>query len=405
MNKSAAFILVLVLTTSLPLTVRAANPSADNWTRIAPLDVATALSGASVVNGKIYAFGSSTTGGTSMNGTTYPQEYNPATNNWSPERVMPSVRVDFAVAAYQNKIYVIGGIDPYVLDHIFNIVEVYDPATNAWTSKAPMPEIGHSIRANVVNGKIYVIGGLRLRCGVPQPTHVYDPSTDSWTTAAPIPIPVYAYASAVVDNKIYVMSGMPNSNGIQQPVNATQIYDPATDNWTFGAPIPSPVAYAAAGATTGAMAPKRIYVLGGADGSAINQVYDPETDSWTLGAGMLKGRYSHAVAVINDVVYAMGGCWFVPNPFSGVSYGRDSPFLADAEQYIPLGYGGAPMPSPPPASSPSPSPTVTPPNTQPEPFPTTLVAALSVATVAVVGVGLLVYLRKRAHREAVIVRG
>jgi multisubunit Na+/H+ antiporter MnhC subunit len=56
-----------------------------------------------------------------------------------------------------------------------------------------------------------------------------------------------------------------------------------------------------------------------------------------------------------------------------------------------------PAPNPSPLPSLSPSPTEASPDTEPksEPFPTILVATASVATVALVGVGLLVYYRKR----------
>lgn len=55
-----------------------------------------------------------------------------------------------------------------------------------------------------------------------------------------------------------------------------------------------------------------------------------------------------------------------------------------------------PSPSPSPTASPSPSPSPTPLPTQ-EPFPTTLVATASGASAIVIGVGLLVYFRKRRH--------
>jgi parallel beta-helix repeat protein len=61
----------------------------------------------------------------------------------------------------------------------------------------------------------------------------------------------------------------------------------------------------------------------------------------------------------------------------------------------------SPSPSPPPTASPSPEPSQKPPLLQEtqnsEPFPTTLVAATSGASVALVGVGLLVYFKKRKH--------
>jgi len=113
---------------------------------------------------------------------------------------------------------------------------------------------------------------------------VYDVANDSWTTKKPIHYPVDSYASAVVDGKIYVISGF---EGLYHGtlVDYTQIYDPTTDSWSMGASLPESLRDGAAGATTGTLAPKRIYVIGGGpEMVALNftQVYDPENDSWTM---------------------------------------------------------------------------------------------------------------------------
>ena len=127
---------------------------------------------------------------------------------------------------------------------------------------------------------------------------------------------------------------------------------------------------AVAAATTGIRAPKRIYVISGIqgiDGSNITQVYNPENESWMLGEPMPTARGGLTVAVVNDLLYAIGGrpCGICP-------------VLKTNEQYTPFGYGTIPQPTP------------------AEPFPTTLVA-VSVITAAVVTAGLFVYCKKRKH--------
>ena len=105
-------------------------------------------------------------------------------------------------------------------------------------------------------------------------TEVYNPSSDTWTSASPMPNPA-GYVSAVVDNKIYLI-------GEEQ----TQIYNPTANSWAAGAPPLENITLGAngqassAGATTGLMSPKRIYVY---DGSSL-QVYDPQNNNWTFGA-------------------------------------------------------------------------------------------------------------------------
>ncbi|MBM4400374.1 MAG: hypothetical protein FJ045_00305, partial [Crenarchaeota archaeon] len=224
----------------------------------------------------------------------------------------------------QNKIYCIGG----------GVNEVYNPATDTWETKTPMPTARASLQANVVNGKIYLIGGN------PNNTlnEVYDPETDSWITKTPMPTGASDYASAVVDNKIYVIGGFSKS----QDSTLNQIYDPETDTWSQGAPLPSITSYGAAGATTGVNAPKRIYVLGRdfsfSEPPYINGVYDPEKDRWTFGASIPTERHGFGVAVLNDMLYAIGGqTETYTEPLNW--YSSLLTLYATNEQYTPFGYG------------------------------------------------------------------
>jgi N-acetylneuraminic acid mutarotase len=170
----------------------------------------------------------------------------------------------------------------------------------------------------------------------------------------------------VVDNKIYVISGVASGTII---TNLTQIYDPRIDKWSLGAPIPMGVNDAAAGATTGTEAAKAIYVIGGSNatyplnGQYTNQVYSPETNSWGAGASMPIDRAGLSVTVVNDTLYVIGGGHNI--------FTRDSTLVM---QYTPFT------------------------NAKLEPFPTIPVVAFSVAVVAVVAVGLLVYYFKKRKR-------
>jgi N-acetylneuraminic acid mutarotase len=289
----------------------------DSWAAKAP--VPSSVLGVVAANGKIYAFASNKT-----------SEYNPSTDTWTMKKPQPSSIYGSALAVYHNKIYAIGEGN--------GRTQVYDPATDTWENKTPMPTPRTQLEANVVNGKIYLIGG---KTGGQYSTvslnEVYDPETNSWTTKAPIPYPVVQYASAVVDNKIYIIGGQ---DEFTYPMNlaVVQIYDPATDTWSFGTPMPKIVWRAAAGATSGIWAPKRIYVIGGLPekslfGTDLNQVYDPANDSWTFGTPMPIARFNLKVAVINDTLYVMGGAPYFN--LSGI-------WCPENEQYTPIGYGTVP---------------------------------------------------------------
>jgi len=327
MKKTASTIVlvfILVFSTSIFL-VSPANAAEDSWTTLETMPTARAGLGVAVVDGKIYAIGGYNGSRLSTN-----EMYDSATDTWTTKKSMPTARKGHAIAVYQNKIYVIGGIigesDP-VSSGYTGVTEVYDPLTDTWETMEPMPTARGDLCANVVNEKIYLIEG-RKHGGVfpfyqnPAVNEVYDPSTDSWSTKTPIPTSTFVYASAVVDNKIYVMGGF--SRG-----HLNQIYNPETDAWSYGKEISTAVVSAAAGATTGVLAPKRIYVLGGQDDNNIafnlTQVYDPVTDMWTTGTPMPTPRWALGVAVVNDELYAIGG------------YDGDTR-LAVNEKYTPLGY-------------------------------------------------------------------
>lgn len=301
--------------------IAAVRATEDFWTTLEPMPTARAGIGVAVVDGKIYAIG----GTYDSLGET--EEYDPATNTWTKKTSMPTPRMWVGIAVVENKIYAIGGdsgnwevgIAPT------NVNEVYDPATDTWETLTPMPTPRMNLEANVVNGKIYVIGGgQRAPNNNFDVNEVYDPETDTWTTKTPIPMGVECYASAVVDNKIYVMGGAVG-------VTLNQIYDTETDTWSSGAPLSKGVDTAAAVATSGVYAPKRIYVIGGKqnlDAVNFNQIYDPETDTWNIGATMPTARYGLGVAIIDDVLYAIGGReGWVGFPVSAAN-----------EQYIPADY-------------------------------------------------------------------
>jgi hypothetical protein len=378
MGKAASMLLLLVLLTASSLIVSQPVSAAaeGSWVTKTRMGLAKTGFGVGVVNDKIYVIGGHPYG-SSQYTIDDVSVYDPSTDQWRSKQHMPGPLAWFGTAVYQDEIYVIGGAWFLSESSLKNDVWVYDPAADAWTTKASMPTPRAGVEANTVDGKIYVIGGRGTTSSVEDVNEVYDHVADTWVTKTPIPTPVTQYVSAVVDGKIYVIGGlaMIANNTSLSRVNLNQIYDPKTDTWSLGTPIPESVS-ANAGATTGVMAPKRIYVIG--DG--LNQIYNPSNDSWTVGEPIpnsdhrLTNFADAEIAVVNDQLYALGGVYEDEN---GNGYSVN-------EQYTPIGYGTPDLSTP----SPSPKPE------QNNPFPTGLVIA-STAAVILVGAGLLLYFKKR----------
>jgi len=358
MSKSVVVMLVLVFLIATWITVTPALSSADlvenSWASKAPMRQARSGLGVAAVNGKIYAIGGSTQSG---EGSTFTgdvvgtnEEYDPATDTWAFKMSMFTPRRGFAIASYEGKIYCIGG---YIANgSITGVNEVYDPATNTWEKKTSMPTARWQLTANVVNSKFYLIGGYiadnsSWGYGTSNLNEVYDPATDTWTQKTPSTYNSLGCATAALDGKIYILSG--SFDNLKTTLN--QIYDTDSDTWTVGDSAPSYFRSGAAVATTGVMAPKRVYVFDAPCPDRAShpdaplystQVYDPETDSWVAGADLPTGQVDAAVAIIDDVIYVIGGYRATYRDVYDWVYGPQITKYATNDQYTPFGYGTAP---------------------------------------------------------------
>ncbi len=147
---------------------------------------------------------------------------------------------------------------------------------------------------------IYVIGGVDRTNGMALASmEIYDPMTNSWITGAPLPNAAAGAAGAKgLDGILYVISGA----GLGQ--NSVQAYNPTTNTWTLKTNIPKSVW--AADAATGEDG--NIYVIGGLGGSDLVQVYNPTSDTWSFGSTMPTPRLGLGVIKGEDgLIYAIGG--------------------------------------------------------------------------------------------------
>lgn len=313
--------------------VYGASTVGDSWVSKVSMHFARRSMGLAVVNDKIFAIGGSNreaVGGSQYSDTDYyiggvvgyNEEYDPSTNKWAVRAAMPTPRSSFAIASYQNKIYCMGGFD--INGTAVSVNEVYDTSTDKWETKASMPIARTWVQANVVGGQIFLLGGF-LNENLNQVSNlnqVYDPENDSWATKTSIPAQAVDIGPSVTfNNQIYVMGA-----GIK-------IYDPQTDSWSSKVPQPSTAFYGySIVATTGRLAPARIYVLS----SDEIKIFDPANVTWSLGTPLPTHREQFSAVNIDDQIYVIGGEYLNWNIGGGLS---DETPLALNEQYTPIGYG------------------------------------------------------------------
>jgi len=236
------------------------DPETDSWTFRAPMPTPRADFRSEIVQNKIYCIGGTTNNETE---TCANEVYDPSTDTWESRAPLPTPRESFTTVVYRNRIYVIGGITGRDLAKELRgtytgATEVYDPALDTWESKASMLNARFPETCVVINGKIYVISGSTTYAESISVTAVYDEDTNSWTNKASMPVVKHG-ASVVFDDKIYFIGGSYESSGF---VTLLQIYDPSTDTWSEGARPPAEgVSQGSAFMTTGDMSPQRIYVV------------------------------------------------------------------------------------------------------------------------------------------------
>lgn len=110
----------------------------------------------------------------------------------------------------------------------------YDIQKNTWTSApAPTDKVARATTFTI-NGKGYLFGGMTVGGPLSNRLQVFDEATNSWSFAAPLPGNGRADAFAfVINNKGYVAGGTNDVNNANLNTIGKELweYDPATNAW------------------------------------------------------------------------------------------------------------------------------------------------------------------------------
>ena len=203
---------------------------------------------AEVIDGKLYLFGGLGTGGGKV------QILNPATNSWSAGADMPWAGGSSSSALIGGQVYVAGGI---IGSTTTNRLARYDPTLNTWTELAAMPHGRNHAAAATEGTKLYVFGGRGAGSGDGNTVangfdtvQIYDPAANTWLSSldagsplAPLPQARGGMGRAVFHEGEFYIFGGETSNGAgatsNNVYNRVDIYNPTTNTWRQGAPLPT----------------------------------------------------------------------------------------------------------------------------------------------------------------------
>ncbi len=213
-----------------------------------------------------------------------------------------------------------------------------------WTALPPVPGPGRlAATAQAVSGRIYVFGGYTIAEDGSESSlanvDVWDPSSEAWSSGSPIPVPVDDAVSGVWrDSLIYVVSGWHDRNNVPD----VQIYDPAGDRWFGGTPIPGRPVFGHTGALSGNAI---VYVDGAAvrtdaprfamDEASWRGEIDPRRPGSLTWARLVDhpgpGLYRGAAGTFGPWIFIYGG---TDNPYNynGIGY-NGSPSVPRSEGF------------------------------------------------------------------------
>jgi N-acetylneuraminic acid mutarotase len=217
--------------------VEAFDPATNSWEQRAEMPTPMGAMSTSAVNGKIYVIG----GYDKLKRVAYSTvfAYDPITDTWTKKAKMPTPRGSLATVVFKAKIYAFGGFDPGKFNplnlaakgKVLDTVEIYDPETNRWSTGRKMPEAKGVFGIGVVNEKIYIIGGSNpFNDDTISKVDIYDPNKDTWTvgTATRMPTARSNVWAGEVDGKLYVFGGYSPDIGV---LSTVEEYTP--DGWPF----------------------------------------------------------------------------------------------------------------------------------------------------------------------------
>jgi N-acetylneuraminic acid mutarotase len=156
---------------------------------------------------------------------------------WVPLTSMPHQVREFATAAWDNCIYVFGGMRR---EKASRKVLKYDIGSNAWSVVKPMRRLTSGARAAAtLSGLIYVTGGHQMVRGdevYSDDLDCYDPIADKWIQLASMTSARSMHESFVFYGSVYVIGGCERMPGLPVEDDVSKIemerYDIATNEWS-----------------------------------------------------------------------------------------------------------------------------------------------------------------------------
>lgn len=240
--------------------------------------------------------------------------YHPTTDTWTAGAALGFPLHHFQAMAHEGLVYVVGGMtgnfpNETPLDRIY----IYDPLADAWHQGPIIPQNRRrgSAGSVVYQDKFYLIGGIQNghTSGWVPWFDQFDPASNTWTALNDAPRSRDHFHASLKDGKLYAAGG--RNTGLtgyfSDNIAAVDVYDFNTQSWsTLANNLPRPVA-----AASTAIIGNELLVIGGEDTAAtasnLTQALSLSDYNWRLLDSLNEGRHGTQAIVNNQKVYLASG--------------------------------------------------------------------------------------------------
>lgn len=241
------------------------------------------------------------------------------TSTWTKHVETPIEMHHFQAVTFNNELWVVGAFTgKYPHETPIPNVYIFNVEKNEWRKGPEIPADRRRGAAGVFmyNEKIYIV------CGIQDghwDGHVswmdeYDPKTNRWRKLPDAPHKRDHVHAVVIDDKVYLAGGRRSTAKIGQVLNlmepAVDIYDFNTNRWSTLSESNN-IPTLRAGASSVVLG-KKMLVIGGESGAQVLahtevEVFNTETSSWETFPALNTGRHGTGAVEINGKIYTVAG--------------------------------------------------------------------------------------------------
>ena len=267
-----------------------------------------------VIDRRFYLFGGYTAG---VKSSKRCDIFDPADGSWTRIQDLPSAITHMNAVLDGRKVWFAGGFKDGYKGHTIAEVWSYDIDLDRYTAAPLLPETRGGGGLARVGRALHYMGGVQADRDTNAGDHwVLDleewaEGSAQWKTAAPLPGPRNQFSTVTFEGEIYAIGGQLHHDSKQLDQPRVDIYNPRTDSWRSGPPLPKGHSHAEGSTFVHA---GRIYIVGGHTTPAGGRKsIDPDIlaltpgESWELVGELPVALSSPAATIIGGKLYVGGG--------------------------------------------------------------------------------------------------